>query len=80
MERAAGAGLAEVHELIRVQKLEDDDSHLLIAPAAAPSDHVEPLLTLQFRSGDSLAHVQKLLRDEAFEFAKGLLLENRLYL
>src|ERR1700674_2440152 len=67
-------------EHVGVQKLEDYDPHLLIASATESSHRVEPLFTIQFFSGDSLDHVQKLLRDEAFEFTKGLLLKNRSYL
>src|SRR6266545_3798510 len=50
-------------------------------PASAYSfcRRAEPLFTFQFLSGDALDHVQKLLCDEAFEFAKGLLLKNRSY-
>src|ERR1700736_562718 len=67
-------------EDVGVQKLEDYDPHLLIASATESSHRVEPLFTIQLFSGDSLDHVQKLLRDEAFEFTKGLLLKDRSYL
>src|SRR5437763_11530208 len=67
-------------EDVCVQKLEDHDPHLLIASATESSHRVEPRFTVQFFSGDSLAHVQKLLRDEAFEFTEGLLLKDRSYL
>src|SRR5207244_9209132 len=67
-------------EDVCVQKLEDHDPHLLIASATESSHLVEPRFTVQFFSGDSLAHVQKLLRDEAFEFTEGLLLKDRSYL
>src|SRR2546422_6789317 len=36
----------------------------------------EPVLTLQFFFDNSLDHVEKLLCDEAFEFAEGLLFKN----
>jgi hypothetical protein len=41
---------------------------------------VEPVFTFQFLSGDFLDHIQKLLRDQEFEFTEGLVLENRRYL
>src|SRR2546428_3861038 len=67
-------------EDVCVQNLEDHEPHLLIASATESSHRVEPRFTVQFFSGDSLAHVQKLLRDEAFEFTEGLLLKDRSYL
>src|SRR2546422_1948990 len=39
----------------------------------------EPVLTLQFFFDNSLDHVEKLLCDEAFEFAEGLLFKNGVY-
>src|SRR2546422_2736552 len=71
---------SDLVEDIRIQEVEDDDSHLFIASAAESSHQVEPVFTLQFFFGDSLDHVQKLLGDEAFKFAEGLLLKNRPYL
>jgi hypothetical protein len=67
-------------EDVGVQKLEDHHAHLLVASAAQLSYRAKPCLIVQFLSSDSLDHVQKLLRDEAFEFPEGLLLENRPYL
>src|SRR3981189_881920 len=67
-------------EDIRVQKLKNDDPHLFIASAAVSSHQMEPVFTFQFFFRDSLDHVRKLLCDEAFEFAEGLLLKNRAYL
>src|SRR4029453_4371886 len=67
-------------EHVSVQKLEDHDSHLLIASATESRHRAEPLFAPHFPSGHSLDHVQKLLCDEAFEFTKGLLLKNRPYL
>src|SRR5271169_393217 len=64
-------------EDVSVQKLEDHDPHLLIASATESSHRAEPFFTFQFLSGDSLAHVQKFLCDEAFEFTKGLFLKDR---
>src|SRR3989442_1723684 len=64
-------------EDVCVQKLEDHDPHLLIASATESSHRVEPLFTFQFLSGDLLAHVQKFLCDEAFEFTEGLRLKDR---
>src|SRR3989454_11251295 len=67
-------------EDVCVEKLEDHDSHLLIASPTDSSHGAEPLFVFQFLSGDSLDHVQELLCDEALEFAKGLLFKNRSYL
>src|SRR6266571_3897681 len=66
-------------EDVCIQKLEDHDSHLLVASAAGSSHRAEPLFVFQFLLGDSLDHVQKLLCDEALEFAKGMLFKNRTY-
>ena len=54
-------------------------SYLCIASAAESSHQVKPVFALQFLFGDSLDHVRKLLCDEAFEFAEGLLLKNCTY-
>src|SRR5207249_8348047 len=67
-------------EDVCVEKLEDHDSHLLIASPTYSSHRAEPLFVFQFLSGDSLEHVQELLCDEALELAKGLLFKNRSYL
>src|SRR2546422_11442117 len=67
-------------EDVCVEKLEDHDSHLLIASPTDSSHRAEPLFVFQFLSGDSLEHVQELLCDEALELAKGLLFKNRSYL
>src|SRR2546430_4900063 len=67
-------------EDVCVEKLEDHDSHLLIASPTDSSHGAEPLFVFQFLSGDSLDHVQELLCDEALELAKGLLFKNRPYL
>jgi hypothetical protein len=37
---------------------------------------MEPILIFQFFSGNFLRHIQKLLRDEAFQFAETLPLED----
>src|SRR5713101_10050485 len=66
-------------EDVCVEKLEDHDSHLLIASPTDSSHRAEPLFVFQFLSGDSLEHVQELLCDEALEFTKGLLFENPSY-
>src|SRR2546425_12875222 len=66
-------------EDVCVEKLEDHYSHLLIASPTDSSHRVEPLFVFQFLSGNPLEHVQELLCDEALEFAKGLLFENRSY-
>src|SRR5438034_10756854 len=66
-------------EDVCVEKLEDHDSHLLIASPTDSSHGAEPLFVFQFLSGDSLDHVQELLCDEALELAKGLLFKNRSY-
>src|SRR5436853_6800712 len=66
-------------EDVCVQKLEDHDSHLLIASSTDSSHRAKPLFVFQFLSGDPLKHVQELLCDEALEFAKGLPFEDRPY-
>ena len=53
---------------------------MFIASAGESSHQVEPVFTVQFFFGDFLGYVQKLLCDEAFEFAEGLLLKNRTHL
>src|SRR2546425_700245 len=63
-------------ESIRVQELENADSHRFIALAAESRHRAEPGFTVQFVFGDSFDYVQKLLCDQAFEFAEGLLLKN----
>src|SRR2546422_1755677 len=55
---------SDLVEDIRIQEVEDDDSHLFIASAAESSHQVEPVFTLQFFFGDSLDHVQKLRSEE----------------
>ena len=65
-------------EDIRIQELQDHDARLFIASAAEPSYRAKPRFTLQLLSGDSLDDVQKLLCDEAFKLAKGLLRKDRL--
>ena len=63
-------------EDLRVQKFQNRHSHLLIAAAAHLSHQPQPLLASQFLLGDALGDVQKFLRDQTFELAKRLLLEN----
>jgi hypothetical protein len=53
---------------------------LFIASASESRHQAEPVFTVQFLFGDLLDHVQKLLCDEAFQFAEGLLLKDRSYL
>ena len=67
-------------EDIRVQELKEGNSHLFIALAGESSDQVKPVFTVQFLFDDLLDHIQKLLCDEAFKFAEGLLLKNDSYL
>ena len=67
-------------ENIRIQELKEGDPHLFIALAGESSHQAEPVFTVQFLFGDLLDHIQKLLCDEAFEFAEGLLLKNDPYL
>jgi len=64
-------------EDIRLQELEHNDSHLLIASVGESRHEAEPVFIVQFLSRHSLDHVQQLLRDEAFEGPKGLPLEHR---
>ena len=66
-------------EDIRIQKLEHRDPHLFVASIAESSHRAEPVLTLQFLFGNFFDHVEKLLCDEAFEFAEGLLFKNNAY-
>src|SRR5579883_1023940 len=61
---------------IRVQELEDAYAHRFIALAAEARYRTEPTFTLQFFFGDFLYHVQKLLRDQALQLTKGLLLKD----
>ena len=73
-----GVAILQRHvEDIRIQEVEHDDPHLFIAPVAQSSHQAEPVFALQFLLDNSLGHVQKLLRDQASEFAERLLLENR---
>src|SRR5579872_1282834 len=67
-------------EDIRIQKLKNHDPRLFIASIAEPGYQAEPVFTFQFFFGDSLGHIQKLLRYEAFDFTEGLVLEDRAHL
>ena len=67
-------------EDVRIEELEHENAHLFIAPAADLRHRPEPGFVFQFLLGQSLHHVQQLLRDQAFELAEGLLLEHRAYL
>src|SRR6476660_457286 len=64
-------------EDVGVQKFKNHDSHLLIASARELSHRAKPVLIFQFVPRDPLDHVQKFLCGTAFQFTKGLLLENR---
>lgn len=64
-------------EDVRVEKLQKLSPHLFIASAGESSNYMETVFTVQFFFGDSLDYVEKLLRDEAFEFPEGLLRKNR---
>src|SRR5438034_9512000 len=64
-------------EDVRIEELEHDDPHLLIAAATEPSHHPEPVVILEFVLRHALDHVQQRLRDEAFELAEGLLFKAR---
>ena len=67
-------------EDIRFQELKRGDPHLLVALVAELSHQAELAFIFQLLFGNSLDHVQKLLGDQAFEFAERLLLENRAHL
>ena len=60
-----------------LEELEYVDSNFLVASAGEPSHLADPLFTFQLFFGDSLANVQELLYDDAFDFTKGLLLKNK---
>jgi hypothetical protein len=63
-------------EDVRIEELEHDDAHLLIASAAELRHHAQPVLVLQFSFGHSLDHAQELSGDQALELAEGLLFED----
>src|SRR2546422_7676819 len=67
-------------EDVRIEELEHDDAHLLVAAAAELRHRPEPRFVLQFLLGQSLDHVQQLLGDQAFQFSERLLLEDPAYL
>src|SRR5437773_53747 len=64
-------------EDVRIEELEHDDPHLLIAAATEPSHHPEPVVILEFVFRHALHHVQQRLGDEAFELAEGLRFKDR---
>src|SRR5256714_7068199 len=64
-------------EDVRIEELEHDDPHLLIAAATEPSHHPEPVVILEFVFRYALDHVQQRLGDEAFELAEGLRFKDR---
>src|SRR5204862_4596858 len=63
-------------EDVRIEELEHDDPHLLIAAATEPSHHPEPVVILELVFRHALDHVQQRLGDEAFELAEGLLFKD----
>ena len=67
-------------EHVGIQEVENHNPHLPVASPAVPSHRAKPLIAAQFLSGGALGHIQKLLRHEVLQFAKGLLLENRSHL
>ncbi len=66
-------------EDVGVEELEHDHAGLLIAAAAEVRHHTEPVVILQFLSGNSFDYVEQRLGDQALELAEGLLLEDRAY-
>ena len=64
-------------EDIRLQELEHNDSHLLIASVGESSHEAEPVFIVQFLFRHPLDDIQQLLGDEAFEGPEGFLLEHR---
>src|SRR5881628_745592 len=64
-------------EDVRIEELEHDDPHLLIAAATEPSHHPEPVVILEFVFRHALDHVEQRLGDEAFELAEGLRFKDR---
>ncbi len=50
---------------------------MLIAPIAHPGHQAQKLFASQFFRGQCLDHVQELLGDQSFKFAKRLLFKNR---
>src|SRR6059036_382435 len=63
-------------EDVRIEELEHDDPHLLIAAATELSHHTEPVVILEFVFRHALDHVQQRLGDETFELAEGLLFKD----
>src|SRR5437763_13396706 len=64
-------------EDVRIEELEHDDPHLLVAAATELSHHPEPVVILELVFRHALDHVQQRLGDEAFELAEGLLFKDR---
>src|SRR5437899_12152705 len=64
-------------EDVRIEELEHDDPHLLIAAATEPSHHTEPVVILEFVFRHTLEHVQQRLCDEEFELDVDLLFKAR---
>src|SRR5207245_6323633 len=60
-------------EDVRIEELEHDDPHLLVAAATEPSHHPEPVVILELVFRHALDHIQQRLGDEAFELAERLL-------
>src|SRR5882724_4910321 len=67
-------------ENIRVQEFQNRDPHLFIASLAEPSHQAEPFFTIQFFFGHAFGYIEQLLRDQAFQLSKRLLLKNSSYL
>lgn len=71
-----GATLQRNAKHVCVQKLKDRNTHLFIAPLTEFSHRTEPHFVAQLVPSDSLRDIEKLLRNQAFEVAEGLLPEN----
>ncbi|HSF18001.1 MAG TPA: hypothetical protein VLK65_20860 [Vicinamibacteria bacterium] len=63
-------------EDIDIEKFEDIDPHLFITAVAGSCENAKPPLVVQFFPGERLHHVEKLLRDQAFDLTERLPLEN----
>src|SRR2546422_8019843 len=67
-------------EDVRIEELEHDDAHLLVAAAAELRHRPEPRFVLQLLLGQSLDHIQQLLGDQARSEEHTSELQSRLHL
>lgn len=59
-----------------LEKFQARHSHLLITAASRLCHQTQPVFTFQLLFGDALHDIQKLLGDQAFQFAEGLFFKN----